>query len=78
MNTFDELDDPLPAIWTDEEAIDAIVQELGADVRDQAAKLMAAATARAVTRNDLAAVLAGTNADIGAANNQLSLAGLSA
>lgn len=78
VNTFDELDDPLPAIWTDEEAIDAIVQELGADVRDQAAKLMAAATARAVTRNDLAAVLAGTNADIGAANNQLSLAGLSA
>lgn len=77
-NTFNELDDPLPAIWTDEEAIAAVVQEVGPGLRDQVAKLMAAAAARAVTRHDLAAVLAGADADIGAANNQLSLAGLCA
>lgn len=78
VNTLDELDGPLPAIWTDEEAINAIVGEVGEGLREQVARLIAAAAERAVTRADLAAVLSAAGADIGAANNQLSLAGLSA
>ncbi|WP_396908267.1 hypothetical protein [Mycolicibacterium sp.] len=77
VNTFDELDGPLPAIWTDEEAINAIVREVGEGLRDQVAGLVAAAAQRAVSRADLVAVLSAAGADIGAANNQLSLAGLS-
>ena len=75
-DTFDELDDPLPAIWTDGEAVDSIVANVGAERREQAASLVAAAHARAVTRSELAAVLAGGDADVEAAYNQLSLAGI--
>lgn len=75
-DTFDELDDPLPAIWTDGETVDAIVADVGAERREQAASLVAAAHARAATRSELAAVLSGADTDIDAAYNQLSLAGI--
>ncbi|MHA3023887.1 hypothetical protein ACXPWS_26900 [Mycobacterium sp. BMJ-28] len=75
-DTFDELDDPLPAIWTDEEAVDAIAAELGAERRELAMSLIAAAHARTASRSELAAMLVGADADLDAAYDQLSLAGL--
>lgn len=77
-NTFDELDDPLPVIWTDDETVDAIVREVGEDRRDQVTQLVAAANTRSISKGDLVTVLSDADADIDAAYSQLSLAGLAA
>lgn len=78
-NTFDELDDPLPAIWTPGETVEAMMAVVGPGVRDACDQLLAAATAHTVTRADLAAVFSQFgDPDLDSALNQLSLAGLAA
>jgi hypothetical protein len=76
-DTFDELDDPMPVIWTPEETVDAMAAVVGPGVDNACHHLLAAAAGRAVTRDDLAAVFAQFGGpDVDAAFNQLSLAGL--
>lgn len=78
-NTFDELDDPLPAIWTPGETVDAMCAVVGPGARDACEQLLAAAAAQTVTRGDLAAVFSQFgDPDLDSALNQLSLAGLTA
>ncbi|OBK15454.1 hypothetical protein [Mycobacterium asiaticum] len=76
-NTFDELDDPLPAIWTPGETVDAMVEVVGPDAQNACRDLLVAAAAHTATVGDLAAVFGEFgNPDLDTALNQLSLAGL--
>lgn len=76
-DTFDELDEPMPVIWTPEETIAAMTAVTGPEAEDACRRLVATATGHAASRTDLAAVFAAyRDADIDTAYNQLSLAGL--
>ncbi|GFG67510.1 hypothetical protein MKUB_50000 [Mycobacterium kubicae] len=76
-DTFDELDDPLPIIWTTQETVDAMTAVVGPQAMDACQHLLAAAENRRVTRGDLATVFSDFgDPDLDTALNQLSLAGL--
>ncbi|OBA78592.1 hypothetical protein A9W99_23260 [Mycobacterium sp. 1164966.3] len=76
-DTFDELDDPLPAIWTPQETVDAMGAVVGPGLESACHRLLAAAADHTVTPDDVAAVFTHfANPDLDAALNQLGLAGL--
>lgn len=76
-DTFDELDDPLPVIWTPEECVHAMAQIVGPGLESACHRLLSAATAHAATRQLLAAIFDQfADSDLDGAFNQLSLAGL--
>ncbi|MEZ0363588.1 hypothetical protein ACAG26_07760 [Mycobacterium sp. pUA109] len=76
-DTFDELDDPLPTIWTPQETVTAMAAVAGPGVEDACQRLLLAAAQRAATHELLAAVFAAyRDPDLDTALNQLSLAGL--
>lgn len=76
-DTFDELDDPLPAIWTAEETVAAMVAVVGPGQENACHQLLAAAAEHAATRDELAVVFNQFgDPDLDTALNQLSLAGL--
>lgn len=76
-DTFDELDEPLPVIWTPEESVEAMTAVVGPGVADACRQLLVNAHGHAVTRADLAAVFGQfADPDLDAALDQLSLAGL--
>lgn len=58
VDTFDELDDPLPAIWTPGKTVDAMLTVVGPGAQGACERLLDAATRRAVTPADVAAVFA--------------------
>lgn len=73
----DELDGAIPPIGSDDETVDAMVTEAGSGTRDQCLALLSAVSDRTATHADVSAVFTDhADADIDAAVNQLSLAGL--
>lgn len=76
-DTFDELDDPLPVIWTPEETVGAMASVVGPGVEDACHRLLSSAQDHQVSRDELAPVFAQfAHPDLDAAYEQLSLAGL--
>ncbi|KQH79205.1 hypothetical protein AO501_14125 [Mycobacterium gordonae] len=76
-DTFDELDDPLPPIWTPEETVGAMTSVVGPGVESACHRLLSTARDHQVRRDDLAAVFAQfADPDLDAAYEQLTLAGL--
>lgn len=76
-DTSGELDLPIPAIWTPEETVAAMTSQTGADTIDRCQALLEVATERTATVDDVAAVFDDhPDAQVYAAANQLSLAGL--
>lgn len=76
-DTFDELDEPLPVIWTPDETTAAMAAITGPDSHDACSRLLAAAGQHAVTRAHLTTVFAAYgDPDLDTAHNQLNLAGL--
>ncbi|MDP7705239.1 MULTISPECIES: Imm61 family immunity protein [unclassified Mycobacterium] len=76
-DTFDELDAPLPPIWTPQETVMAMLDFTGPDTQNACHELLHAAAGHSATRRHLAAVFSNVaDADLDAAFNQLSLAGL--
>ena len=76
-DTSGELDAPLPAIGSNDEAVQAMIGQTGPGTEDQCASLLTAAVNRSASRDDVAAIFANKpDADIDAAANHLSLTGL--
>ena len=76
-NTFDELDDPIPEIWTPQETVAAMTAVVGSSAEKACHELVVAGAAHQVTREHLAAALAEVpDPDVEAAYNQLVIAGL--
>jgi hypothetical protein len=76
-DTVDELDEPVPAIWTPDDTVQAMITQTGPGTEDQCRRLLTAALSHAATPNDVAAIFVNhSNADVDGAVNQLSLAGL--
>lgn len=76
-DTFDELDEPLPAIWSPKDTVSAMTAVVGPGIEDACGRLLSAAREHAATRELLAAVFAHyRDPDLDTAYNQLSLAGL--
>jgi hypothetical protein len=76
-DTFDDLDDPLPVIWTAAETVDAMTDVLGPHTEISCSRVLSAAATHSVTRDDLAALFTHfADPDLDAAHNQLTLAGL--
>jgi hypothetical protein len=76
-DTFDELDEPLPVIWTPEETVDAMLAIVGPGMESACYRLLSKAKGREVDKDDLAAVFAHfTNPDLDTALEQLESAGL--
>lgn len=76
-NTLGELEGACPPFWTADTTVDAMAAEIDSRVRDQCRTLLTAATAHAAAREDVAAAFAyDPIAEVDAAVNQLSLAGL--
>ena len=78
-DTFDELDAPLPVIWTPEETVDAMTAVVGPDAAPACRALLSQAERRAVQSGDVAAAFEGfAGPDLEAALGQLAMAGLTA
>lgn len=76
-DTSGELDTATPAIITADETARAMLDHTGPGTEDQCAAILTAAANQAATREDVAALFANNpDADIDAAVNQLSLAGV--
>lgn len=76
-DTADELDAPLPAIWSPEATVQAMVNQTGSGTTDQCGNLLAAAVGGSATVADIAAIFVNhPDADVYVAANQLGLAGL--
>lgn len=76
-DTSGELDLPLPAIWTPDATVAAMTSQTGAATLDRCQALLEVATERTATVDDVAAIFGDrSDAQIYAAANQLSLAGL--
>lgn len=76
-DTSGELDLPLPAIWNHDQTVQTMVDQTGAGTEDHCASLLTAAVNCNATRDDVAAIFVNKpDADIDAAANHLSLAGL--
>lgn len=75
--TVDELSEPVPSIWTPDETVQAMLSQTGPEPREQCRTLLTAADNRTATPDDVAAVFANhPDADVDAAVDQLSLAGV--
>jgi hypothetical protein len=76
-DTSAELDAAIPPIATADQTIEAMASETGVGTEQQCGALLSAAVNGNATRDDVAAIFAGSpDADVDAAANQLSLAGL--
>lgn len=76
-DTSGELDAPMPAIWTPQETVTAMTSQTGAATLDACQALLEVATEAAATVDDVAAIFGDSaDAQVYAAANQLSLAGL--
>ncbi|MFV8048819.1 hypothetical protein [Mycobacterium sp. 48b] len=76
-DTSDELDVPFPAIWTPEETVADMVTQTGVATVQACQALLETATERTATVDDVAAIFGDRpDAQVYAAANQLSLAGL--
>jgi hypothetical protein len=76
-DTFGEILEPVPAVWTTEDTVRAMASQVGYDLERQCEALLIAATERNATPAHVAAIFTNRrDADVGAAINQLSLAGL--
>lgn len=76
-DTSRELDVALPAIWTPASTVRAMTSQTGPASQDQCEALLATATNQTATAGDVAALFAAKpDAEVDAAANQLSLAGL--
>ncbi|MGX9791300.1 hypothetical protein [Mycobacterium sp. MMS18-G62] len=76
-DTSGELDAPVPAIWTPESTVAAMVGVTGADREDECEDLVAAAANGSATSAHVDAIFADKpDADVDTAVNQLSLAGV--
>ncbi|OBJ52928.1 hypothetical protein [Mycobacterium sp. 1423905.2] len=76
-DTFDELDEALPVIWTLEETVDAMTAVVGPGLEQACERLLLAAEQHTATGEDLAATLSHfADPDLGTALNQLRVAGL--
>jgi hypothetical protein len=72
-----ELDEPLPAIWTPDKTVRTMISQTGPDTEDHCRRLLAEAGEHTATHDEVAAIFTNhPNADIDAAINQLSQAGL--
>ncbi|MGE2817962.1 hypothetical protein ACQI5H_22880 [Mycobacterium heidelbergense] len=75
--TAGELDEPLPPVWSAEKTLQAMMSQTGPNTEDQCHSLLTAASGHAATNDDVAAIFTNhPGADVDAAVNQLSLAGL--
>jgi hypothetical protein len=78
-DTADELDEPLPAVSNSDQVIQTMIGETGSNTEDHCRRLLTAASDRTATHNEVAAIFANhADADVDAAVNQLSQAGLMA
>ncbi|OBB22451.1 hypothetical protein A5792_05115 [Mycolicibacterium peregrinum] len=76
-DTSGELDVPVPAVWTPDATVAAMVTQTGADTLDRCRALLEVATEGTATVDDVAVVFDDhPDAQVYAAANQLSLAGL--
>jgi hypothetical protein len=76
-DTADELDDALPAVRDPDKTVQTMTSQTGPDTEDHCRRLLTAASEHTATRDEVAAIFANhPNADIDAAINQLSQAGL--
>lgn len=76
-DTSDELNDPIPLIWTPDKTVRAMTSQTGPGTGDQCESLLTAATNHSATPDDVAAIFTNKpDADVATATNQLSLAGL--
>jgi hypothetical protein len=76
-DTADELDEPLPLVWAADRTVQAMISQTGPDTEDQCRRLLTAASDHTATHDEVAALFTNhPDADVDAAINQLSLAGL--
>lgn len=76
-NTADELDEPLPPVWSADQTVQTMISQTGRDTEERCRRLLAAARGHAATHAEVAPIFANhTDADIDAAVNQLSMARL--
>jgi hypothetical protein len=76
-DTSGDLDAPLPAIWSADETVRAMVSQVGTGREDECEALLAAAVNNAATPADVEAIFGDNpDADVYTAVNQLSMAGL--
>jgi hypothetical protein len=76
-DTADELDQSLPPVLTADRTVQAMISQTGPDTEDQCRRLLSAASDHTATHDDVPAILTNhPDADVAAAVNQLSLAGV--
>ncbi|OMC08422.1 hypothetical protein A5736_06455 [Mycobacterium sp. SP-6446] len=76
-NTADELALPLPSVWATDRTVQAMIGQTGPDTEDQCRALLIAASDQSATHDEVAAIFTNhPDADVDAAVNELSLAGL--
>ncbi len=76
-DTVGDLDVPLPPVWTDDATVQAMISQTGSGTEEQCCNLLAACTRRSASNDDVAAIFTNhPDADVPAAVNQLSLAGV--
>jgi hypothetical protein len=76
-DTVGDLDEPLPPVWTADTTVQAMISQTGPATEDQCRNLLAASANRIATNDDVAAIFVNhPDADIPAAINQLTMAGV--
>jgi hypothetical protein len=76
-DTVAELDEPVPAIWTPDQTVQAMITQTGSGTEDHCRRLLTAAGNHSATQDEVAAIFTNhSDAEIAGAANQLSLAGL--
>jgi hypothetical protein len=76
-DTADELDEPLPPVWSADRTVLAMISQTGPDTEDHCRRLLTAAADHTATHDEVAAIFTNQpETDVDAAANQLSLAGL--
>lgn len=76
-DTVGELDIPVPPVWTTDSTVQGMISQTGAKTEERCRNLLTAATSQIATHHDVAAIFTEhPDADVDAATNQLSLAGV--
>jgi hypothetical protein len=76
-DTTDEINDSLPSVWTPDQTVQAMISQTGPGAEEHCRALLTAAANRTATDLEVAAIFTEhPDADVAAAINQLSLAGL--
>jgi hypothetical protein len=76
-DTAAEVGDSLPSVWTADQTVEAMISETGPGAQERCRTLLTAASNQTATHPDVAAIFTNhPEADVAAAVNQLSLAGL--